>query len=32
MSVDDIEMDLREDVVVLTGLIWLRIGTIGGLL
>jgi hypothetical protein len=33
--VDNIKMDLREigwDGVVWTGLIWLRIGTIGGLL
>jgi hypothetical protein len=30
--VDNIKMDLREDGVVLTGLIWLRIVTSGGLL
>jgi hypothetical protein len=29
---DSIKMDLREDGVVWTGLIWLRIGTSGGLL
>jgi hypothetical protein len=30
--VDNIKMDLRDDVVVWTGLIGLRIGTSGGLL
>jgi hypothetical protein len=30
--VDNIKMDLRYDGVVWTGLIWLRIGTSGGLL
>jgi hypothetical protein len=30
--VDNIKMDLRDDVVVWTGLIWLRIGTSGVLL
>jgi hypothetical protein len=30
--VDDIKMDLRSDGMVWTGLIWLRIGTSGGLL
>jgi hypothetical protein len=30
--VDNIKMDLREDGVVWTGSIWLRIGTSGGLL
>jgi hypothetical protein len=30
--VDNIEMDLRSDGVVWTGLVWLRIGTNGGLL
>jgi hypothetical protein len=30
--VDNIKTDLREDGVVWTGLIWLRIGTSGGLL
>jgi hypothetical protein len=29
---DNIRMDLRWDAVVWTGLIWLRIGTSGGLL
>jgi hypothetical protein len=29
---DDIQTDLREDGVILTALIWLRIGTSGGLL
>jgi hypothetical protein len=30
--VDNIKMDLRQDGLVWTGLIWLRIGTSGGLL
>jgi hypothetical protein len=30
--VDNVKMDLREDGVVWTGLIWLRTGTSGGLL
>jgi hypothetical protein len=30
--VDNIKMDLRYDVMVWTGSIWLRIGTSGGLL
>jgi hypothetical protein len=29
---DNIKMDIRQDWVVWTGLIWLRIGTSGGLL
>jgi hypothetical protein len=29
---DNIRMDVRDDGVVCTGLIWLRIGTSGGLL
>jgi hypothetical protein len=32
MWVDNIKMDLRSDSVVWTGLIWLRMGTGGGLL
>jgi hypothetical protein len=30
--VDNIKIDLRQDGMVCTGLIWLKVGTIGGLL
>jgi hypothetical protein len=30
--VDSIKIDLRQDMVIGTGMIWLRIGTSGGLL